>query len=125
MSETEEKSIVWPHVFPQAIEISTMKEVKKSFEGDYDRNLNWLFVGVSPLYGLRLNLDQIEEILADESDYSDSINGRYFATILIIHPRIPVVKYGEIQVSLEDVEWLRGIVRNTLEAINESQERNI
>lgn len=125
MSTLDEKPIVWPHIYPQAIEISTMKEVRKSFESGYDRDLNWLFVGVSPLYGSRLNLDQIEEILADESEYSDSVNGRYFATVLIIHPRVPVVKYGDIQVSLEDVEWLRGIVRTTLEAINESQERNV
>ncbi len=120
-----EETIVWPHVYPQVIEISTIREVRKIFEGDYDPNLNWLFVGTSNLYGSKLNLDQIEEILADESDYSDPINGRYMVTVMVIHPRLPVLKYGEVMVSDEDVEWMRVIVKKTLEAINASQERNI
>lgn len=119
------EQIIWPHVYPQAIEISTMREVRKSFEGDYDPRRNWLFVGTSNQYGSYLTLDEIEAILLDESDYSDPINGRYTATVLIVHPVLAVVKYGDVMVSLEDIEWMRGIVRKTVETITSSQERNV
>lgn len=105
-----------------------MREVRKSFESGYDPKLNWLFVGVDakvPLYGSNLSLDEIEEIIKEESDFSDPINGKYLATVLIVHARIPAVKYGEVMVSAEDIDWLRGIVRGTLEAINEGQEGNV
>lgn len=118
-------TIVWPHLSPHVIEITTMREVKKSFEPGYDPNLNWLFVGTSALYGSKLSLDEIEEILLDESEKIESINGRYYVTILILHGRHPIVKYGEVLASLDDIEWLRGVVRATLDSINESQERSV
>lgn len=124
-TESTIEQVAWPHVYAQAIEVTTMKEVKSSFQSGYDPNLNWLFVGVSRLYGTTLNLDQIEAILLDESDYSESINGRYPVNVLIVHPRVSVIKYGEVLVNIEDVEWMRGIVKSTVEAINDSQDRNI
>lgn len=117
-------TIVWPHLHPQVIEITTMREVKKSFEPGYDPDLNWLFVGTSALYGSKLSLDEIEEILLDESDHIEAINGRYYVTILILHGRHPIVKYGEVLASLDDIEWLRSVVRTTLDSINKTQERS-
>lgn len=118
-------TVAWAHLYPHVVEITTMREVKKSFEPGYDPNLNWLFVGTSALYGSSLSLDEIEEILLDESEYSEAVNGRYYVTILILHGRIPVIKYGEVLASLEDIEWLRGVVRRTIIAIKESQDRNV
>ena len=115
---------IWPYIHPQVIEITTMREVKKSFESGYDPKLNWLFVGTSPLFGSRLSLDEIEEVILGESEYSDSINGRYYVTVLILHGRLPVVKYGEVLCNLEDIEWLRRIVRATLDEISDGQERS-
>jgi len=123
MEQKEMSSLIWPT--NQVIEIQNLRELKKVFPDGYDKNLNWLFVGMSPLYGSKLSLDEIEEVINGESEYSESVNGRYYASVLVVHPRLNVVKYGEILVGAEDIEWLRQVVRSTLEAVSESQERNI
>ncbi len=120
-----DEAVAWPHLFPHVTEVTTMREVKKSFEPGYDPKLNWLFIGTSWLYGSKLTLDQIEEVINGESEFYDAINGRYYATVLIVHPRIPAMKYGDILVNLDDVEWLRGIVEATIVAVNEDQEENV
>lgn len=106
-------------------DIETMREVKEIFNDGYDPRLNWLFVSMQGIHGSYLSLDEVEEIIRGESEFTESVNGRYYVTILIIHPRLATIKWGEILVGLNDVDFLRKIVRNTLEAINESQERNI
>jgi hypothetical protein len=80
---------------------------------------------VGGLEGSYITLDEAEEIVLGHSDYSDAINNRYPVTVLILHPRISTTKKGDVMVSLSDIEFLRGIVRNTLEAIQDGQERNI
>ena len=45
--------------------------------------------------------------------------------MLIVHPRICIMRYGNVECEPEDVPWLRRLVSSTLEGIAKSQKENL
>lgn len=114
-------------VYPDRIvdEIRSVKEVKSIFHEGYDPRLNWLFLSTQGNHGTYLTLDDIEEIIAGTSTKAGPVNGKFWITVCIVMPRLSNLLYGEILVGPNDIDFLRDIVRNTLEAIPMTQQGNI
>ena len=119
-------SSLWP--LYQVIEIRRMAEVRATLgdNGENVNQLNWCFVGTSGNHGTYTNLDEAVEILEGTSEgYAKAKGGKWWVTVLIVHPRLCVLKYGEIEVTKDDIDYLRIVVRKTLEEVVKSQEGNI
>jgi hypothetical protein len=112
-------------------EIRTIKELRSIFSGEESAKDSWLFLSTGGYHGTQITLDDLESILRDENDINASVNGRYWITILIVYPQkvsasigaleIPLLKYGEILVDLDDIQWLREKVRETIQEVQISQ----
>lgn len=118
--------------FTPHYEIETLKsitEVRQIMPNPDDPNydwmyeLNWLFLSTSGVHGTYITLDEIEETWdLDEED--DANYGRYI-TILIVHPRICVIRYGNLEIQKNDIPYLRECVEKTIKAVKDSQKGNI
>lgn len=116
-------TLLWPHY--EVEELRTMRDVKESFPLNRADHLNWLFCGSSGIHGTYRTLDEIEEIIRGDNPETSALdNGKYYATVLVVHPRLCVLKYGEIQVGLPDVALLRRLVATTIDEVAKSQKGN-
>ena len=110
-------------------ELRTIKELRDIFDGEESTRNAWLFLSTGGNHGTKITLDDLESILRDESDVTDSINGRYWITALIVYPqevsgKAGILSFGELFVDIEDIQWLREIVRKTLLEVQISQVGN-
>lgn len=108
------------------IELRSMRDVKAIFPaGEADAH-NWLFIGTSGVHGTGITLDQAAKILKRSEDAiaAPLVNGKTYITVLVVHPRLVVMKYGEILVSAADVKLLRKLVRSTIQSIADTQDAN-
>lgn len=107
-------------------EIRSMRDVKESFPTGSADKLNWIFCSTAGRHGSYKTLDEIETIIRGKDEGTAAFeNGKYTVTVMIVHPRLCIVKYGEIQVGLSDVALLRRLVASTLEEVVASQEGNV
>lgn len=107
-------------------EIRSMRDIKESFPDGEADGLNWLFCSTAGRHGSYKSLDEIETIIRGTHPTTAPFeNGKYTATVMIVHPRLCTVKYGEIQVGLSDVALLRRLVSSTLKAAINSQKGNV
>jgi len=109
-------------------ELRSIREVKEIFgpNGENADHLNWLFCGIATPHSLDTSLNEAEKILDDEhEDWKPSKSGRVSVPVMVLHPRLCVIKYGDIQVNRSDIEYLRMIINKTIENILESQGRNV
>ena len=103
-------------------ELDNIQQVKDIFVDGTDE-MNWLFLSTSGVHGSYTTLDELEKFW-DEPEDSENYHGHYI-TILVYHPRMVCSKYGDIEISREDIPWLRQMVTLTIEAIKESQVGNL
>jgi len=110
----------------ETIEIRSMQEIRDLFpNGVADRN-NWLMCSTSGPHGSSDTIDECEYILRGEvRDKAPLSNGKTIITVLMVKPRECILGWGEIQVNMEDLNYLRKIVRSTLQWIEKSQGGNI
>lgn len=107
----------WPHY--KTIKLESMDEVKEIFPDGSADDLNWCVLSTSGVHGSYGVLDDLDFEPDEHGDKNDYI------TVLIIHPRLVVLRYGTIQVTKADVPYLRGLVKSTLKAIESSQKGNL
>jgi len=100
-------------------EIRSLRDIKRIFVDGYEHKNNWFFCSTQGEHGTHLTLDDVEEKL-----YSKDEKGKYWITVLVIQPRLCNLYYGDIQVSLKDIPFLRQLVKNTLEVIPKTQRGN-
>ena len=87
-------------------------------------HLNWIIASTSGVHGTYHNLNELE---MDWSFITNNPNRNFerYITILVIHPRMVAMLYGEIYIrNLNDLKWLRKQVTATLNNIHESQQHN-
>lgn len=108
--------------------------VMSMFGDGLDYELNWLFVGTSGVHGTYRTLDDAEKLLTegrDREDLSkwelergwDEPQDRVDVTIQIIHPRLVVMRYGELTITtVEQIDWLRDQVEKSIEGVLSLQE---
>jgi len=110
----------------EVTEITSIQEIRKLFpNGIADRN-NWILLSTGGIHGSTETLDDLEYILRGEVPENPPMsNGKWFITVFIVFPKYCAICYGEIAIGLEDVQYLRKLVRSTLENIVKSQGGNI
>lgn len=110
------------------MEITNLRELKELWSDEEKEK--WLLLSTGGYHGTYLTLDDIESILRGESQFSEEVNGKYWVTILVIYPQTMLhqefnIRWGDIPIDLEEVQWLRERVRESLHKIEFSQEGNI
>lgn len=114
----------------QIEELRSIKELRDILSGEESTRNAWLFLSTEGYHGTRITLDDLESILRDESDISASVNGRYWITVLLVYPQrvsagVGVLQFGELLVDLDDIQWLREKVRETITEVQISQIGNL
>lgn len=113
---------MWPHY--EIKKLASMDDLRESFPDDRtDYALNWLFCSTSGVHGSYTTLDDIEASFDLPEDHDDYVPPHL--TVLVVQPRLVVVRYGDIEITREDVPWLRDVVARTLVGVRESQEGNV
>lgn len=80
--------------------------------------MNWIFLSTSGVHGSYETLDDVEANW-------DSEGGNYI-TVLAIHPRMVWSRYGHIEIPKKsDIQWLRQMATESLEAVKSSQQGNL
>lgn len=107
-------------------EITSLQELKELFPEGYDHQLNWLFCSTGGAHGTEYTLDELQEVIYGSAERHRAVKGKKFwITILVIQPRLCNLLYGDILIGEGDIPFLRGLVKNTLEAVKASQEGNV
>jgi hypothetical protein len=110
---------IWPH-YKTIDSIKSIADLRELFPDGKADELNWCFLSTSGVHRSYHTLDDMH--IPDEDD------GTFFrnVTVLVVHPRLVVLKYGHITVETdEDEKWLRGLVRSSVDAVRESQKGNL
>jgi hypothetical protein len=112
-----------PHTISSPpIEINKLKEL---FNETTEMELNWLFLGTSGIHSWYGTLDQCEEDLKHigEKDEDGEIITGTTITLLIVHPRVCCIQYGELIIrAQEDIDFLRKYVTKTIKCLTESSQ---
>ena len=112
--------VMWPHY--KVIPLESFEQVREHFSPTTDYTLNWLILSTSGVHGTYTTLDEIED--CDGLDeYGDTCPTD--VTVLIVCPRLVVMKYGHFEVTEDDIRWLRDQVAKTLDGITRSQYGNL
>lgn len=110
----------------ETIEIRTIQEVRDLFPNNIPGPDRWILASTGGIHGSRDKLDEIEYILRGEVEKVKPLNNnKWFITILVIEPERCILRWGEIQVNLEDISFLRKLIRASIEYIQSSQGGNI
>jgi len=103
--------------------LESMDDVRSCFPGGKADSLNWMFCSTSGVHGSYNTLERAERQWDIEEE------GRHPArhiTCVVLQPRIVCVRYGTIMMeSKDDIEFIRGIVKSTLEEVHLAQEGNL
>lgn len=94
----------------------TMDTLKTVFPDGEANELNFVLFSTSGVHGTYKTIEEIENILingATKDDYSTDL------TVLVVHPRLVTMMYGEITVSLEDIQYLKKLRESSKKAIME------
>lgn len=130
----------WPNY--EVIELRTIQEVKHIFgpDGVNVNAHNWCFVGLAGLHGTYMTLNELEQVFDGEHErYTPTVDEKAYVSILILHPRLTVLKqpapkkvletqeagYGEIPITREDIPYLRMLVSKTMKEVWKSQEGSV
>jgi hypothetical protein len=110
----------------EVIEIRSMQEIYSLFPNGIANKRNWIILSTGGIHGSTNTIEDAEYILRGEDlDEEPLPNGRTLITVLIVQPASCMLLWGEIQVNMEDLNYLRKLVRSSLENINDSQGGNI
>lgn len=110
----------------ETIEIRSIQEIREIFPNNIADERNWIFLSTGGIHGSKNTIEDAEYILRGEDpDESPLPNGKTLITVLILHPTSCVLRWGEVQAGMEDLNYLRKLIRSTIESIHWSQRRNI
>ena len=108
------------------VEIRSMQEIYALFPNGVADQRNWIFLSTGGMHGSTNTIEDAEYILRGEDlDEEPLPNGRTLITVLIVQPAACMLMWGEVQVNMEDLNYLRKLVRSSLENIHESQGGNV
>lgn len=102
-------------------ELITFRDVVNHYKEEGEGS--WLFLSTEGFHGSDWTLADCERILKDE-DKDFTPQGAYI-TVLILDPKAVSLKWGNVKLkNLQEVEWLRKRVKETLDKITKAQEAN-
>ena len=107
-------------------EIRSMQEIYEWFPNGVADQRNWIFLSTGGVHGSLNTIEDAEYILRGEDPDEEPLpNGRTLITVLIVRSAACMLLWGEVQVNMDDLQYLRKLVRSSLENIHESQGGNI
>ena len=110
----------------ETIEIRSVQEIKELFPNGIADERNWIFLSTGGAHGSFNTIEDAEYIIrGEDTDEEPLPNGKTLITVLIVHTKTCVLRWGEVQVSMDDLTYLRRLVRSTIENIQYSQGGNI
>ena len=107
-------------------ELRTIKDLRDIYNTHTPKSA-WPFLSLVGFHGTSLTLDDLELILENQSNITESVNGRWWITILVVYPlrtSVSILEFGDIMIDSEDIQWLREKVRETLVEVEASQYGN-
>ncbi len=110
---------IWPHY--KVMQLRTMAELRELFPDGKANDLNWVFLSTSGVHGSYQSLDGVFSSDARIEAQEDGEEFEPMVTVLVVQPRLVVLRYGALHITVEDVPYLRGLVNSTLEAIPGTQ----
>ena len=93
-----------------------IEALRSFFEDGKCNELNFVLFSTSGVHGSYATLDEIE---ADTEDESPQL------TFVIVQPRLVTLRYGNIDVRLEDIPWLRNLAESTPDAVAQILKGNL
>jgi hypothetical protein len=115
----------WPHYEVQA-SIKSIDDLKTLFPNGKANDLNWVFYSMSGVHGTYTTLDEIDAGEPDDDPEENLAPYQSELTVLVVHPRLVVLKYGNIRVhDKAEADWLRELVASSLAAVIKTQEGNL
>jgi hypothetical protein len=106
--------------------IESLDELRELFTEATRFDLNWLVCSTSGVHGSYATLDQIEECLEGRGEYCHEADHEHddWLTVLVIQPRLVALRYGQIQITRDDIPFLRAAVSMSLQGMVKSQDGN-
>lgn len=93
---------------------------------DPDYSMNWLILSTSGIHGSYTALDELEIDDGTNEDESLWQDGIATITAMIFQPRrLSIVYEGELEITRDDIPYLRNIVSKTVLGFIESQRGNM
>jgi hypothetical protein len=94
-----------------------MDALRQMFPDGKANEMNFVLFSTSGVHGSYTTLEAIEaglkkEISEDDDDYVGTD-----ITVLIVQPRLVCMRYGTFDVTLDDIEWLKGLRQSSMEAV--------
>jgi hypothetical protein len=103
-----------------------MQEIYSMFPAGLTNERQWILLSTGGLHGSFTSIEDAEYILRGEDPKKQPLsNGRTMITVLIVKPVSCTLLWGEVQVNMDDLKFLRKLVRNSLQTIEKSQKGNI
>ncbi len=101
-----------------------MNLLRRIFPDGIANDMNFVLFSTSGIHGSCVSLEDIESSLikyGDKTynDFADPPDDFYnsYLTILIIHPRLVCMKYGDIKISLQDIPYLKKLRETSIDAV--------
>lgn len=104
-------------VFQSFEDISDLRELFPEGKAD---EMNWVFLSTSGVHGSYTTLDELES----DPDFLDD-DGKMRITVLVLHPRLCSIVYGEMRFERGDIPYLRGLARSTVDEITAFSKGNV
>ena len=97
-------------------QIKTFEELKEIFGDEAKANdLNFCLFSTSGVHGTYITIEEIEQSFNLDED-NDGYCGTLL-TVLVVHSRTVTLKYGNIEVTKENIDWLKTLRKSSKEAI--------
>ena len=102
-------------------------------DDSWSSELNWLFLSTSGVHGSYLTLDDLDEQVGWSDarwreeyclDDDEVIEKDLVITVLVVQPRVCVLRYGRIALTPADIPYLRRVVTRTLAGVAATQVGN-
>jgi len=84
--------------------LETIKDLKTIFPNGEANDLNMVMFSTSGVHGTYSTIEELEEAIKTNDE---GYEGEYWLTILVIHPRIVSMQYGSIEITLDDIDYLK------------------
>ena len=102
----------------------TVADLKEIFpDGEADR-MNFVLFSTSGVHGSYSTIEDIEASLEKYGILNEGDEGLpddYYGnqlTFLIVHPRIVSIKYGQVEVEISDMPFLKNLRKSSIEAVS-------
>lgn len=86
--------------------LNTIDDLKLIFPSGKADDLNMVRFSDSGVHGTYATIEDVEKALkTNDPEYE----GEFRVTVLVIHPRIVSMKYGHIEITLDDIDYLKNL----------------